>query len=265
MRSALLNLAREPFVNFRPIRRLTWILWILAALLLIANTVLYWRHFSGQGQRRDLLEEFEAGIEQEQAEIARLERELSGLDIQGQNQQAVFLNSRIAQRTFSWSHLFDRLGEVLPDDVHLNRVSPSVDWSGSSGRSAASTASASADERVHLGVTGVAKSDTALLALVDSLFGHPSFVRPDLAHEAKRGQQQFDFSLDVIYLPGRYPRAEADLDQMTADLETGEDEELEELEVVDAIGGEAEGLLDDEPLLVPEEEPEAEVSTEGDA
>jgi len=58
-----LNLAREPFVNFRPIRRLTWILWVLAALLLVANTVLYWRHFSGQGQRRDLLEELEAAVD----------------------------------------------------------------------------------------------------------------------------------------------------------------------------------------------------------
>jgi Tfp pilus assembly protein PilN len=98
MKSALLNLAREPFVNFRPIRRLTWILWVLAGLLLILNTVFYWRHFSGQGQRRDLLEELEVGSEREQAEIARLERELAGLDIDAQNQQVVFLNSRIAQR-----------------------------------------------------------------------------------------------------------------------------------------------------------------------
>lgn len=263
MKSALLNLAREPFVNFRPIRRLTWILWVLAGLLLIANTVFYWRHFSGQGQRRDLLEELEVGSEREQAEIARLERELAGLDIDAQNQQVVFLNSRIAQRTFSWSNLFDRLAEVLPDDVHLNRVSPRIDWSGSAGRSAGSTAAA--DERVHLGVTGVAKSDTTLLELVDGLFGHPSFVRPDLAHEAKRGQQQFDFSLDVVYLPGRYPGAVADLEQTVADLETGEVDELEELEVVESIGGEAEVLLDDELPLVPEEEPEAEVSTEGDA
>jgi Tfp pilus assembly protein PilN len=247
VKPALLNLAREPFVNFRPIRRLTWILWVLAALLLIANTVLYWRHFSGQGQRRDLLEEIEAGIEREQAEIARLERELAGLDIDGQNRQAVFLNSRISQRTFSWSHLFDRLAEVLPDDVHLNRVSPRIDWSGSIGRSAASTAPA--DERVHLGVTGVAKSDTALLALVDGLFGHPSFVRPDLSREAKRGQQQFDFTLDEIYLPGLYPGVAADLGERVADVEMVEDEELEELEFP----------------LAPEDEDEAEVSTEGDA
>lgn len=208
--STLLNLAREPFVNFRPIRRLTWILWVLAALLLVANAVFYWRHFSGQGQRRDRLEELEVAIEHERNEIARLERELAGLDIEAQNQQAVFLNSRISQRTFSWSHLFDRLAEVLPDDVHLNRVSPNIDWADPTRRSARSTTSA--DERVHLGVTGVAKSDTALLTLVDGLFGHPSFVRPDLSHEAKRGQQQFDFSLDVIYLPGPYSGSAGEID-----------------------------------------------------
>lgn len=212
-----LNLAREPFVNFRPIRRLTWILWVLAALLLVANAVLYWRHFSGQGQRMDLLEELEAGIVREQAEITRLEHELAGLDIDGQNQRAVFLNSRISQRIFSWSHLFDRLAEVLPEDVHLNRVSPRIDWSGSAGRSAASTTGA--NERVHLGVTGVAKSDTELLALVDGLFSHPSFVRPDLAREAKRGQQQFDFSLDVIYLPGRFFGPVAEVDQELEELD----------------------------------------------
>ena len=217
MKSNQLNLAREPFVNFRPIRRLTWILWVLAALLLLANTVVYWRHFSGQGQRMDQLEELEAGIERERAEIARLEQELAGLDIDGQNQRAVFLNSRISQRTFSWSHLFDRLAEVLPEDVHLNRVSPRIDWSGSAGRLAASTTGA--DERVHLGVTGVAKSDTELLALVDGLFSHPSFVRPDLAHEAKRGQQQFDFSMDVIYLPGRFFGPVAEVDQELEELD----------------------------------------------
>ena len=256
MRPALLNLAREPFVNFRPIRRLTWILWVLAALLLVANTVLYWRHFSGQGQRMDLLEELEAGIERERAEISRLEQELAGLDIDGLNQQAVFLNSRISQRTFSWSHLFDRLAEVLPEDVHLNRVSPRIDWSGSAGRSAASTAAA--NERVHLGVTGVAKSDTVLLALVDGLFSHPSFVRPDLAHEAKRGQQQFDFSLYVIYLPGRFFGAVDELDQEVADLEMGDVEELEDLEMV-------EDILDDDLSLIPEDETEIDDSAEGDA
>jgi Tfp pilus assembly protein PilN len=245
MKSAQLNLAREPFVNFRPIRRLTWILWVIAALLLTANTVFYWRYFSGQEHRTDLLEELEAGIAREQAEIARLEQELDGLDLDRQNQQAVFLNSRISQRTFSWSYLFDRLAEVLPDDVHLSRVSPRISWSGSASRSGTSTAAA--DERVHLGVTGVAKSDTALLALVDGLFGHPSFVRPDLSREARKSQQQFDFSLDVIYLPGRSPRPVAAVDQEVAGLELDEDDELEEVEVV------------------AEEETEADVSAEGDA
>ncbi|MGB5889477.1 MAG: PilN domain-containing protein [Thermoanaerobaculia bacterium] len=237
MKSAQLNLAREPFVNFRPIRRLTWILWVLALLLLVANTVFYWRHFSGQGQRMDLLEELEAGIEGERAEIARLEQELAALDIDGQNRQAVFLNSRISQRVFSWSHLFDRLGEVLPEDVHLNRVSPRIDWTGSAGRSAASTASA--DERVHLAVTGIAKSDTALLALVDGLFGHPSFVRPDLAHEAKRGQQQFEFSLDVIYLPGRFFGPVAEVDQEVAEEFDLSPVPEDEAEIDDSAEGDA--------------------------
>lgn len=237
MKSAQLNLAREPFVNFRPIRRLTWILWVLAVLLLVANTVFYWRHFSGQGQRMDLLEELEAGIEGERAEIARLEQELAALDIDGQNRQAVFLNSRISQRVFSWSHLFDRLGEVLPEDVHLDRVSPRIDWTGSAGRSAASTASA--DERVHIAVTGIAKSDTALLALVDGLFGHPSFVRPDLAHEAKRGQQQFEFSLDVIYLPGRFFGPVAEVDQEVAEEFDLSPVPEDEAEIDDSAEGDA--------------------------
>jgi Tfp pilus assembly protein PilN len=245
MKSAQLNLAREPFVNFRPIRRLTWILWVIAALLLTANTVFYWRFFSGQEHRTDLLEELEAGIAREQAEIARLEQELDGLDLDAQNQRAVFLNSRISQRIFSWSHLFDRLAEVLPEDVHLNRVSPRIDWSGSAGRSGKSTAAA--DERVHLGVTGVAKSDTALLALIDGLFSHPSFVRPDLSREARKSQQQFDFSLDVIYLPGRFPGPVAEVDQQVGGLEMVED------------------LLDNDLPVVPEDATEIDDSTEGDA
>lgn len=263
MKSALLNLAREPFVNLRPIRRLTWLLWGLGALLLVINIVVYWRFFTGQGQRMDRLEDLEAGIERERAEISRLEQELEGLDIEELNEQAVFLNGRIWQRIFSWSELFDRLAEVLPDDVHLSRVSPSISWSGSADRARASTGSAS--ESVYLGITGVAKSDTALLALVDKLFAHPSFVRPDLAREAKKSQQQFDFTLDVIYLPGRYRGPVPAVVAGATDLEADADRELDEPEAMDAFEGAGEELFEDELSPVPESEAASEATMEGEA
>lgn len=185
-----LNLASRPFVNSRPVRRLTLVLWGVGLILTAANLTFYWRYFSGQQQRRDRLQVVEEQIETERASLDELERALANTDLEWQNRQVEFLNHRIAERMFPWSRLFDRLSGLLPADVRLTRLRPTVGEA------------VDGQRRVRLELRGEARDGEALLELVDRLFGRPAFRDPNLLSEAWNERRRvLEFSLQVTYLP----------------------------------------------------------------
>ncbi len=191
-----LNLARQPFINSRPVRRLVLVLWGLSAVMVVANALFYTRHFSGQEARRARLR---ALAEQEVTErqlLADLESELAAADLEWQNRQVGFLNLRIAERTFPWSRLFDRLAAALPRNVRLTRLRPRVE------RSAGPERAATVTETVLLDLRGEARGDDAILKFVNKLFRHPAFRDPDLSSESRRDRANvIEFALTVRYLP----------------------------------------------------------------
>lgn len=193
-----LNLAARPFLNTRPVRRVTLLLWIAGGLFFAANLALYWQHFTGFEDSRVELADLEARIAAEGERIRRLEAELGELDLEWQNEQVEFLNARIAERTFPWSRLFDHLAEVLPNEVRLFRLSPRVaSERRSRGRARGAT---QVPERMFLGIDGAARSGEALFAFVDAMFAHPSFERPNPTSEATADSGVLAFRLDVTYL-----------------------------------------------------------------
>lgn len=199
MRATRLNLAQRPFVNERPARRTTILLWVVGLLLLTLNVMLFQRHLSGQQERRQRIKTLGASIAEERAAITGLEEELAALDLKQQNRRVVFLNTQIARRIFSWSRLLDDLAQVQPDTVQLSRLSPRItERQVSAGLSDRSRAG----DVVAIEMGGVARSSEAILDFVDRLFEHPSFVAPDLANEREQEQKLYDFSLRVLYLPG---------------------------------------------------------------
>ena len=197
-----LNLARRPFLNSRPVVRLTVLMWALGALLLAANLWLYGHYWVGSGEKARRLSELEASIAAERAAGADLARRLAGFDLGQQNATVGFLNRKLAERAFSWGLLLDRLAEVQPADARLTALSRE----GGSERADAAAAAAGEDspseQRVRLKVVGEAKTDEALLELVDAFFAHPSFRSPDLEREARQEGHWLRFDLQVTYLPG---------------------------------------------------------------
>ncbi len=191
-----LNLASQPFVNSRPVRRLVLVLWCLSALLVAANLFFYARHFSGQQERRDRLAALTELEGQESARLAALDAELAGFDLDWQNRQVGFLNLRIAERVFPWSRLFDRLAEALPRDVRLTRLKPEIH--GLSG------AAGGPEETVQLEIRADARNEEAMLDFVGQLFEHPAFRSPNLSSESRPGKSDVtDFALTVTYLPAQ--------------------------------------------------------------
>jgi len=203
-----LNLSRRPFLNTRPVTRVALLLWLLGALLLLGNVTLFWNYLSGSTEKRDELARMEKQVEKEQESVGRLEARLAGLDLEKQNEQVEFLNRKIAERTFSWSLLFDRLTETLPDNVRLIQLQPGA-IGGSERPGARGTrtrtdgrAAPLASDRVPLIIAGEAKSDEELLRFVDNLFAHTAFDNPNLLEEARtEDNSRILFTLNVIYLP----------------------------------------------------------------
>lgn len=187
-----LNLAKRPFLNPRPVLRLTVLLWAVGLGVAAFNARLYISHFSGSGESREREETVKTSLEAEQTAVRQLRDELAGYDADWQNEQAVFLNQRIAERSFSWSDLFDRLGEVMPADVRVGTLSPEF---GGDRRER----SGPQDNEVVLGLRGVSKTPEVLLEFVDALFEHGSFREPNLSSEALQDDGLLDYNLSVIY------------------------------------------------------------------
>jgi Tfp pilus assembly protein PilN len=197
----VVNLAHRAFVNSRLVVRVTVLLWVAGLLALVANVWLYRSYFVGSSERARRLAEIEEAISGERQRIAELEVTLSGMNLARQNETVRFLNQKIAQRSFAWSRLFDHLAEVLPGDMRLQRLNPE---GGEATRRPGLTRDAEADggpRAVSLVLSGEARTDEALLTLVDRLFEHPAFRDPNLQREARAEGARLRFDLTVDYLP----------------------------------------------------------------
>ncbi|MDX1632558.1 MAG: hypothetical protein R3234_11885, partial [Thermoanaerobaculia bacterium] len=119
-----LNLARRPFANTRPVVRVSILLWTVGIVLACINLWLYGRSLSGMEHLEERLETTEKQILREESRLAEAEEALRGMNLRDQNAEALYLNARIAERSFPWSRLFDHLAEVLPREVRLQSLSP---------------------------------------------------------------------------------------------------------------------------------------------
>ena len=199
--SRALNLARRPFVNARPVRRVAILLWVLGAGLLIGNAYLFQSYRENSSGKQAELALVRDRIASEERKIASLDGDLERSRVPQLMQQVQFLNLRLAERTFAWGRLFDRLAEALPWDVRILNLSPvSVIPDEASARRQGGSVIQVPRDRFQLRISGTAQSDEALLKFVDALFKHPSFEGPNLHREDRKDGVSFDLS--VTYLPG---------------------------------------------------------------
>lgn len=197
-----LNLARRPFANGRPVVRVSLLLGLLGVVLLFGNFAGYWRYLADSETKRAERNALSAQREQVERRIGDFARQLQSFDLDRQNQQVVFLNQRIAERTFSWSTLLDRLARELPSDVRLLALAPASNSARSRTLTAtSSTKKPNAGERIPLEIDGQAKSVPAMLQFVDRLFARAEFVDPNPKSQQEDEKGLIKFRLSVDYLP----------------------------------------------------------------
>jgi Tfp pilus assembly protein PilN len=198
--SESLNLARRPFINTRPVARVSLLLWVLGLLLLLGNVSLYWNYLAGSGEKRSDLDRLETKIQQQERKNGELERRLASLDLAQQNRQVRYLNQKIAERTFAWSTLFDELAKVMPDQVRLTSLSPSAISQEDERRFDEEEGAGPRQTRVQLIIHGESKSDEAFFQFVDRLF-EPPFEDPDFSRKSREEGDLVKFDLRVTYIP----------------------------------------------------------------
>jgi Tfp pilus assembly protein PilN len=196
-----LNLARRPFVNVRPVERLATILWVLGVVLLVANVMLFMGYLTSSQSTRAKLSGLEREVAQEKREVAVLQGNLGKLGLEQQNREVTFLNRKIDERTFSWSLLFNRMAEVLPDEVRLLRLKPANVVQRDIGLGPRASARELNPPPVTLTMHCEAKDDEAVLRFVDNLFAHPAFSEPNLESEERQDNGWLRFDITVQYQP----------------------------------------------------------------
>lgn len=204
-----LNLARRPFLNSRPVVRVSLLLWLLGLALLLWNVVQFQRYLEDSAEKRAQIAQGEREIARQQQVNSELQGRLAALDLDKLNEQVEFLNQKIDERTFSWSLLLDRLAEVLPNDVRLVRLTPRTgERGGGAAAQRARTATGNAPRRILLEITGETRKDGEQLQFVDNLFAHPAFADPNLTREERKEEagSLVTFELKVQYIPGGAPQ-----------------------------------------------------------
>ncbi len=222
----VVNLARRPFENLRPVRRLSALMWVVGGLLMFANLWLYWGHLTGFSATRGQLADVRELIDGEAEKLDQVEADVAALALDSQNQTVSDLNQLIEKRVFPWSLLFDRLEGILPHEARLLGVRPEGQEikiakrqqstrSASTRRRGRQPSRARAEEPtgiVEVGLNGVARTDEAVLELIDALWNDPTFDKPSLKGERRNQTNEIDFSLNVEFLI-KEAASLADLDQ----------------------------------------------------
>ena len=190
------NLARAPFLNLGPLRRVAALLWLVAIAWTAWNATAAVRAGSGAAARAAELERLEGESATARARLATLESDLAARDLAAEDRRVSFLNQRIDQRTFSWNRLFDRLAAVLPPTVRLRQVTPRQLEAAPS-----EPPDGAAPRPVQLDLSAAAADDEAMLELVDRLFAADAFADPNLARERRQDDGEVSFELSVVYRP----------------------------------------------------------------
>lgn len=234
------NLASKPFVNRRPVIRIAFLVWIAAIVLAFVNIWSYGDFFRVASNHRTRLADLEKEIRIEEEQVTSLEKRIAGLKLDDGNTKARYLNGLIHQRIFPWSRLFDEIQDVLPKDVYLVGLAPQIEKLEKSQkrprtttRTPASNASNSRParttkkkpepvlDRVLLELQGVARSEEAMLELVDRLYASPSFLDPTLSTEKRETRTGLvAFHIEVTYLTGT-GSVKAEGEAATGDAATG--------------------------------------------
>jgi Tfp pilus assembly protein PilN len=179
-----LNLASQPYRDYRPVYAVVVVMSLLIAVLMLNNVDTYYRYKTETKTTRATIDKLQTQAEQEKALATAADNQLRSFNLTALGNETQFINARLAERAFSWSELLDRLEKVLPNDVRLQSVTPTFDKDG----------------LVHLSMTCVTKTGEGLTATINRFNGDQHFATAFPASETAMASD-YHFTLGVDYRP----------------------------------------------------------------
>lgn len=184
MRPLHLNLASRPWQNTRPFWITVAVASVLILVLLVNNVQAAWTYYMETEETRAAISDIQTRATAEKQAAARLQEQIDGLDRNDLMRRVDFVNRQIAERAFSWSQLLDHLERVIPDDVRLTSLRPSIEENG----------------RIQLALNCKAKNQHAYVDTIRQITADPYFHNPyPLSESTKDGE--VSFTLQVTYRP----------------------------------------------------------------
>lgn len=184
MKPLHLNLASRPWQNTKPFWITVGVVVALIAILLVNNVQAAWRYYVETEETRSTISEIQMKATSERQEARRLQEQVAQLDRADLMQRVEFVNRQIVERAFSWSQLLDHLERVLPNDVRLKTLRPTIDEEGP----------------ILLSMTCIAKSQDAYVETIRRMSGDANFENPYPLSESSDGGEVV-FTLRVTYRP----------------------------------------------------------------
>lgn len=184
MKPIHLNLASKPWRNTRPFWLSMIALTTAVVLLMAANLHAAYEYFVETEETRAKISEVRASAAETEKIAQESEQRLAATNQNLIDARVEFVNSRIRERTFSWSQLLDHLERVVPDDVRIGSLRPSIPDEGP----------------IKLAINFQAKNHDGFVTMVQNLFSDSHFENPVPTSESNN-DGVIRFTLSVNYLP----------------------------------------------------------------
>ncbi len=181
------NLASRPKLNTRPVWLVVACAGTIALILMVVNIRLYVassQALSEQILRRDTLQERRDALADELGTHASV---LEQVPWRSFGARVMAVNAVLAEHRFSWTDLLDHLAAVLPWQVRMVSVSPSL-----------------SEDGAMLSLTAVSQDRNGFLELLDRMVEDPHFDEPIPKRESwpEGGKSvEYFFTMTVLYLP----------------------------------------------------------------
>jgi hypothetical protein len=182
------NLASRPFLNTRPVWLVTGAAGLLTAVLLVLNVALFVRTNRTLAPQLDHLGQLEAEHQKLTREVELLLTELEKVPWKSLASRVNGTNVVLREWGFSWLDLLEDIEGVMPREVRVVRIGPSV-----------------GPDEVKLNLMVVARSRDAMIDLLNNLITDPNFSHPIPIHEGlpeESATAGYDLTLRVNYHPG---------------------------------------------------------------
>jgi type IV pilus assembly protein PilN len=179
-----LNLAARPYRDYRPVYAAVVVMSLLAAFMMLNNIDTYYQYIYETRNTRAKIADIEHQTDAERQRADMVERRLRSLDLKLLEDQTRFVNTKLRERAFSWSVLLDQLETILPPDVRILTISPTVAPTGA----------------VNLAIGFESKSPQGLIKILNNMQGDPRFWNPFPASETNNAGI-FTFDVSAQYFP----------------------------------------------------------------